>query len=232
MRPLVLLAYVLTFTAGLINAVTVLGLGDIFASLMTGNVVFIGLALGGAKDVSAWRSGIAIIASLAGAAIGGRIAARRGGKSLRAWLLPVAGVEASLIAGASAVAHLYIHRSTDNTMAPAVLVAIALTSLAMGVRNSTVTELNLPDLKTTVLTLTLSGLAADSKLGGDKAQHATRRAFSVLLIGGGAAAGALLFFEFGIALPLIVSAATVLLATAAYCATDEASGSRGELADV
>lgn len=32
MRPIILLAYTLTFTAGLINAVTVLGLGDIFAS--------------------------------------------------------------------------------------------------------------------------------------------------------------------------------------------------------
>lgn len=84
MRRIVLLAYVLTFTAGLINAVTVLGLGDIFASLMTGNVVFIGLALGGAENFSALRSGLAIIAFLAGAALAGRIAARLMKKPLRA----------------------------------------------------------------------------------------------------------------------------------------------------
>jgi len=231
MRPIVLLAYVLTFTAGLINAVTVLGLGDIFASLMTGNVVFIGLALGGAEDFSAWRSGLAIIAFLAGAAVGGRIAARFKTKPLRAWLLPVAAFEATLLTGAAAVAHLYIGRSTEETMAPAVLIAIALTSLAMGVRNSTITELDLPDLKTTVLTLTLSGLAADSKLGGGKDQHVTRRLMSVLLIIGGAAVGAFLFFEFGIALPLAVIAATVLLATAFYSFSDEAGRPRGELAD-
>lgn len=231
MRPIVLLAYVLTFTAGLINAVTVLGLGDIFASLMTGNVVFIGLALGGAEDFSAWRSGLAIGAFLAGAAVGGRIAAHSEKKSLRAWLLPVAAAEAALIAAAAAVAFFYIGRSTEDTMAPAVLVAIALTSLAMGVRNSTITELDLPDLKTTVLTLTLSGLAADSKLGGGKGQHVTRRVMSVLLIIGGAAAGALFFHAFGIAVPLVIIAATVLLATILYSFTDEAGQARDQLAD-
>ncbi len=231
MRSIVLLAYVLTFTAGLINAVTVLGLGDIFASLMTGNVVFIGLAIGGAEDFSAWRSGLAIIAFLAGAAIGGRIAASAKKKPLRTWLLPVAAIEATLLLGAAAVAHVHIGRSTEATMAPAVLITIALASLAMGVRNSTISELDLPDLKTTVLTLTLSGLAADSKLGADKDQHVTRRLLSVLLIIGGAAVGALLFFAFGIALPLAVIAGTVLLATLLYSATGEADQARDELAD-
>ncbi len=231
MRPIILLAYVLTFTAGLINAVTVLGLGDIFASLMTGNVVFIGLAMGGAEDFSAWRSSLAIIAFLAGAAIGGRIAAGSKKKPLRTWLLPAAAIEAALLLGAAAVAHFYIGRSTEGTMAPAVLITIALASLAMGVRNSTISELDLPDLKTTVLTLTLSGLAADSKLGAGKDQHVMRRVMSVLLITGGAAVGALLFFEFGIAFPLVVIAGTVLLATMLYSLTGEAGRSRDELAD-
>jgi uncharacterized membrane protein YoaK (UPF0700 family) len=231
MQPIVLLAYALTFTAGLINAVTVLGLGDIFASLMTGNVVFIGLSLGGAEDLSAWRSGLAIVAFLAGAAIGGRIAARHMKGSLRGWLLPVAAVEAALLVAAATVAHLYIGRSTEDTTAPAVLLVIALTSLAMGVRNSSVTRLDLPDLKTTVLTLTLTSLAADSRLGGDNNQDVVRRVLSVLLIIGGAAVGALLFLNFGIALPLVVVAATVLLATALYSLTGEAGRPRGELAN-
>jgi uncharacterized membrane protein YoaK (UPF0700 family) len=231
MRPIVLLAYVLTFTAGLINAVTVLGLGDIFAALMTGNVVFIGLALGGADDFSAWRSGLAIFAFLAGAAVGGRMAARFSKKALRAWLVPAAVAESTLLLAAAATAHFLIGPSTEETMAPAVLVAIALTCLAMGVRNSTVNELDLPDLKTTVLTLTLTGLAADSRLGGDKDQHVLRRVMSVLLIICGAAVGALLFYQFGIALPLVVVAVTVLLATVLYSFSEEAGQSRDQLAD-
>ncbi len=105
MRPIVLLAYTLIFTAGLINAVTVLGLGDIFPPLMIGNVVFIDLALGGAEGLSAWRLGLAILAFLAGAAAAGRNAARLMRKPLRAWLLPVAAVEAALLAIAAVVAH-------------------------------------------------------------------------------------------------------------------------------
>ncbi len=231
MRPIVLLAYVLTFTAGLINAVTVLGLGDIFASLMTGNVVFIGLSLGGAEDLSAWRSGLAIVAFLAGAALGGRIAAHLMKGSLRGWLLPVAGLEAALLAAAATVAHLHVGRSTENTTAPAVLLVIALTSLAMGLRNSSIGRLDLSDLKTTVLTLTLASLAADSRLGGDEDQDVARRVLSVLLIIGGAAVGGLLVLNFGIALPLAVVAATVLLATALYSLAPEAGRPRGELDD-
>jgi hypothetical protein len=41
---------------------------------------------------------------------------------------------------------------------------IALTAVAMGLRNSVVRRLAIPDLTTTVLTLTIAGLAADSSL--------------------------------------------------------------------
>ena len=74
-RPIVLLMYVLTFTTGIIDAVTILGLGDIFASLMTGNVVFIGLGLGGFEEVSPLRSAFAILAFILGSVAAGAIAA-------------------------------------------------------------------------------------------------------------------------------------------------------------
>src|SRR3989454_10854979 len=40
---------------------------------------------------------------------------------------------------------------------------IGLTAVAMGLRNATVRRLAVPDLTTTVLTLTLAGLGADSR---------------------------------------------------------------------
>ena len=43
---------------------------------------------------------------------------------------------------------------------------IALTAVAMGLRNATIRHLAEPDLTTTVLTLTLTGLASDSSLVG------------------------------------------------------------------
>jgi uncharacterized membrane protein YoaK (UPF0700 family) len=209
--------------------VTVLGLGNIFASLMTGNVVFIGLRLGGAQDLSAVRSGFAILAFFVGAAVGGRIAVSLKDGPLRKWLLPVAAIEAILVAAAAAVALAFVGPFAGDELSASVLAMIGLTSLAMGVRTSTITRLALPDLKTTVMTLTLTDLAADSRLGGNKNQNAVRRLSSLLLIMSGAGLGALLFLAFGIAVPLMLMAGTVLVATALYSLTEEAGRPRSEI---
>jgi uncharacterized membrane protein YoaK (UPF0700 family) len=61
-----------------------------------------------------------------------------------------------------------------------------------GLQNATVRSLGPRDLTTTVLTLTLTGLAADSFLGGGKDAKPHRRIGSVLAMFAGAAVGALL----------------------------------------
>src|SRR2546425_13218243 len=68
--PLLLLA--LTVTTGLIDAVSVLGLGRVFTANMTGNGVFLGFALARVPGFSVGRSLAALAAFLAGAVIGGR----------------------------------------------------------------------------------------------------------------------------------------------------------------
>jgi uncharacterized membrane protein YoaK (UPF0700 family) len=68
---------------------------------------------------------------------------------------------------------------------------IILTALAMGVRNATIRKLAVPDLTTTVLTLTLTGLAADSSLARGSDPRWQRRVGSVLAMFGGAALGAI-----------------------------------------
>src|SRR2546428_13831002 len=67
------LPVVLTIPAGLVDAASVLGLGRVFTANMTGNVVFLGFALGGAQDVSMAGSLVALLSFLLGAACGGRI---------------------------------------------------------------------------------------------------------------------------------------------------------------
>lgn len=47
-----------------------------------------------------------------------------------------------------------------------VYAVITLTAFAMGLRNATVRKLGVADLTTTVLTMTLTGLASDSRAGG------------------------------------------------------------------
>ena len=92
---------------------------------------------------------------------------------------------------------------------------IVLTALAMGLRNATVRRLAVPDLTTTVLTLTLTAVAADSSVAGGDNPRIGRRVASVVLMFAGAAVGTLLLRR-GLALPLIVGAVGLLVATVAY----------------
>jgi uncharacterized membrane protein YoaK (UPF0700 family) len=90
-------------------------------------------------------------------------------------------------------------------------VVIGLLAAALGLQNATVRRLAVPDVTTTVLTLTLTGLAADSCLAGGRSPRAGRRVAAVGLMAAGALVGALLL-RVGVALPLLAAAVLVALA--------------------
>jgi len=71
-------------------------------------------------------------------------------------------------------------------------VLIILTALAMGIRNAAVRKLAVPDLTTTVLTLTITGIGADSSLANGNNPRLARRVESVAAMFLGAALGAVL----------------------------------------
>src|SRR5438094_9138757 len=202
------LLLVLTITTGLIDAVSVLGLGRVFTANMTGNIVFLGFALAGVPGFSARRSLAALAAFLFGAVIGGRLGLRLDG-SRRRWLLMVAVVESSLLFAAALTARGY----DSERLVPVVhlYALITLTAVAMGIRNATVRRLAVPDLTTTVLTLTLTSFAADSTLAGGSNRRWGRRLAAVVSIFVGAAAGAVLVNTVGLVLPLLLSATLVFL---------------------
>src|SRR6185436_18414104 len=70
--PLPAALLVLTAVTGLVDAASVLGIG-VFTANMTGNVVFLGFAVAGARRFSIARSLASLLAFLTGAAIGGRL---------------------------------------------------------------------------------------------------------------------------------------------------------------
>src|SRR3989442_9764527 len=186
-----------TVATGLIDAVSYLALGHVFTANMTGNVVFLAFAVAGAPGLSIPRSAVSLGAFLAGAVAGGRLAARLGTGPRHRWVATAFAVEAVLLLVAALAAG-------TGTAPFAAYAAIVLTAPPLGVRNATVRKLALPDLTTTVLTLTLTGLAADSALAGGANPRAWRRAASVLSMFLGAAAGALLV-RHSLVLPLVVS---------------------------
>src|SRR6266852_6075776 len=75
--PLVRALIGLTVVTGLVDAISFLGLGHIFTANMTGNLVFLGFAAGGAPGISAARSIAALCAFAGGSAGGGRLTSSR-----------------------------------------------------------------------------------------------------------------------------------------------------------
>jgi uncharacterized membrane protein YoaK (UPF0700 family) len=68
---------------------------------------------------------------------------------------------------------------------------IAFTAIAMGMRNAAVRKLAVPDLTTTMLTLTITGIAADSSLARGTNPRLQRRIAAVVAMFAGAALGSI-----------------------------------------
>ncbi|MFF4219500.1 YoaK family protein [Streptomyces nondiastaticus] len=202
--PLPPLMLLLTVVTGVVDAVSYLGLGHVFVANMTGNVVFLGFALAGAPGLSAAASLVSLASFLAGALVGGRLGSRTAAHRGRLLAL-AAGVQTVLLAAATAVA-----AAADGGARYALIILLG---LGMGLQNAVARRLGVPDLTTTVLTLTLTGLAADSTAAGGAAPRPGRRILSALamLLGGLAGAALILHGRPAAALAL---AALLLLATA------------------
>ena len=199
---------VLTFVTGIVDAVSVLGLGRVFTANMTGNVVFLGFAAAGVSEFSIARSLTALAAFLAGAVLGGRLGSRMAEPGRLRWLRTAAACEAALLVLAGLASIGFNLASAPLTLHLHAL--IVLTAVAMGLRNATVRRLAVPDLTTTVLTLTLTGIAADSSLARGKNPRFRYRAASVVFMFSGAVVGALLL-RLGPAAPLLLSGLLVLI---------------------
>jgi uncharacterized membrane protein YoaK (UPF0700 family) len=154
---------------------------------MTGNVVFIGFSLDPASGLSAVASTVAIAGFVLGALLGGRIAHRLESRTAH-WLLIAFGLEAAL----TGLVAVLVAVGLLPFEGPGRHVTVVLLAIAMGVQNATVRHLGVPDLTTTVLTLTMTGLSADSALGGGPGGRPHRRLAAILAMLAGAGLGALL----------------------------------------
>ena len=222
----------LSVVTGLVDAISILALGRVFVANMTGNVAFAAFALVGTPGFSLSASLFALAGFLIGAYAAGILITRAGGD--RATLLRTGTVAELLLASVSL---LIAALSGDpgashgtlglgmSIFGPAVTdVVAALLAVTMGIQSAVARKLAVPDLTTTVLTMTLTGLGAEipAVIRGVEAPGPARRTAraalggrltAVAAIAAGAAAGAVLVLHVS---PLSgMSLGTALLAVAA-----------------
>lgn len=207
-RPQLLALTALTFSTGVVDAVSYLGLDRVFTGNMTGNVVLLGLALTGAAGLSVVGALAALVGFLAGTAIGGRTfrSTAPGWNGRVSMLLAVvAGVLGTL-----AVLLLLVEPDGRTAMT-----SITTTlGLAMGVQAAAARHVAVPDMSTVAVTNTLIALGFDSPLGAGRAGRRTLQAVVVTLIVLGAVTGALLLrwhVVAGLALATTVVASAAVL---------------------
>jgi uncharacterized membrane protein YoaK (UPF0700 family) len=210
--PLPLLLIVLTVVTGMVDAVSYLKLGHVFVANMTGNVVLLGFAAAGVSEFSVAISLVAIGSFLLGALAGGRLGSRTG--QHRGRFLALAIYAQVSIVGAAFVVSL---ASSDVSGGILTYTLVVLLAFAMGLQNAAARRLGVPDLTTTVLTLTFTGLAADSRFAGGTNPNIGRRLLATAAMFIGALIGAVLIFCVGVSAALAVAVALLLInATAGY----------------
>jgi uncharacterized membrane protein YoaK (UPF0700 family) len=202
--PLPPLLLSMTLVTGLVDAFSYLLLGHVFVANMTGNVVILGFALVGAPGFSIAASLSALAAFSAGALAGGRLASRHSDHRGRLHC-SAATLQAIFLAAGLVLAAVAGHPLTAGYRYPLIVVL----GISMGLQNASARKLAVPDLTTTVLTMTITGIASDSGLVGGPGSHAGRRLLSAVTMLAGAVIGAALIIHARIYIPLAIAFITI-----------------------
>jgi uncharacterized membrane protein YoaK (UPF0700 family) len=206
--PLPPLLLSMTLVTGLVDAFSYLVLGHVFVANMTGNVVFLGFALAGAPGFSVPASLAAVAFFALGALIGGKLGSRY--RDHRGRLHSSAAAIQALFLGISVILAVIGSPVTAGYRYG----LIAVLGISMGIQNASARKLAVPDLTTTVLTLTITGIAADSALAGGSGSKAGRRLLAVVTMLAGALLGAALIRHAQPYYSLVIALAVIALGAA------------------
>jgi uncharacterized membrane protein YoaK (UPF0700 family) len=167
-RVMTAIAVLLTFASGASDVMGFTRLGNVFTSVMTGNMTMFGLALARQSVSLGAHTAVAVGGYVAGVVIGNQIgwrAAKRGpakpaGKPAGgAWpphMVLTLGTELLLLAGVLAGWELTGARPAGGAQ----YVILAVAACAMGIQSAAVNEMELGNVSTTYLTGTLTGLVS------------------------------------------------------------------------
>lgn len=203
----------LTLAAGVVDAVSYLGLGRIFTANMTGNVVFLALAVGQGSLLTAMHSIAALVGFCVGAIVAGQLLQRP--RPPGAWPRRATWVLCGVLACMAAFAGIWaaVGGAPEATL---LYLLIGLSSLGMGMQNAVARHLAVPGLTTTVITTALTGFMVDLPAIGISGPAQRRGGIAVLSLFSGAAAGAALMVYLRALAPLITVVAVAAVIITAY----------------
>ncbi|WP_245193214.1 YoaK family protein [Kocuria sp. JC486] len=193
----------LTFSTGIIDALGYLGLDRVFTANMTGNVVILGMGLMGAEGLPVIGPLVAFGGFLVGATVTGRVL-----RQLTTGWAPRTTVVLTLVGLITfALGILLLLWGTPPSACLRGITGVL--GMVMGAQAAAARTIGVKDITTVVITSTITGLAADSKLAGGTGKDNPRRVATIALMLTGAAAGALLLLWLGLGAGLVVAGCIV-----------------------
>jgi uncharacterized membrane protein YoaK (UPF0700 family) len=186
------------------DAIGFIALGGVFASVMTGNLVLLGVSVGHRNGSLAAHVGVALAGYIIGVAAGALVAGR---PDVRRSTWP-ARVTAALLVELALIVGLTVgwELAGGNPVGPPQLVLLGLASLAMGVQSSAVRALAAPGLSSTFMTGTLTSVVG-SVTAGDGLAGQGRNVAVLAAVVAGATVGGVLVVEVPRAAPAVSLAA-------------------------
>jgi uncharacterized membrane protein YoaK (UPF0700 family) len=213
--PLIVLAAALAFASGAMDVASFTQLGQVFSSVMTGNLVLLGLATAHASGDLAAHIAVAFAGYIAGAALGSRIA----GRSRHEEVLWPAPVTTTLAIELLALAAFTVgwELTSGNPAGAWQLGLLAIAALAMGLQSAAMSNVR-TTLSTTYLTGTLTRTVASMATRKQPLQQTQLNVTVLVALAAGAAAGGVLLAVLPATLPVLPMSALAGVITIAMTA--------------
>jgi uncharacterized membrane protein YoaK (UPF0700 family) len=217
-------ALTLAVTSGATDAISFLALGGAFTSVMTGNLVLLGVSLGYTDSGLSRQIGAAVVGYIAGCAIGARITGTPvHGEPV--WPTAVTrGLAVEAVLFVMYAAGWWAVGGRPGGAAEAGL--LGLSALALGIQSASVRRFGVTGLSTTYLTGTLTTLVIRLASGGRFRNVARNLLLLLALLAGAAVAAALLALHAFALVPLVQLIPLGMVVVVALAAVARQSGAQ------
>ena len=214
------LVITLTLVTGSVDAIGLIRLGGVFTSVMTGNMVFLGIAASERSGSIALHTGVAFLMYIVGSFVGARVAGHAPDNETHLWPLSVVKALSVALVAAFAVWWETVHAAPSTDVAYALL---GLNAMALGIQSSAVLRFGVSGLSTTYLTGTLTQFIAG--LTKKKSPIQVRSSFILLALIAGAALGALCALHAPLFAPVVPLGALGVVVVGAWISFHRPGGS-------